>query len=110
MPPPLNAPFDVNQFISQVLADNARRRAESIPTAAPLNVAIDDWWNALPLVTRHRRYALTEISDALYTRTGTRFANRHITAVLESRGWSTGRSWTRAGRNRRWHQPPDQHL
>ena len=106
MPPPLTAPFDVNQFISQVLTDNARRRTESMPTADPLPVAVDDWWNALPLVTRHRRYALTEISDALHTRTGTRFANRNITAVLESMAWTTGRDWTRAGRNRRYWLPP----
>ena len=102
MQPPPTAPFDVNQFVRQVLTENARHRNKSVPTADPLHAAIDDWWNALPLVTRHRRYALTEISGALFIRTGNRLANRHITAVLESMAWTTGRDWTRAGRDRRY--------
>ena len=105
MPPPQTTPFDITQFVRQVLTEDARRRTESVPTADPLHAAIDDWWNALPVVTRHRRYQLTEISDALFIRTGNRFANRHITAALESMAWTTGRDWTRAGRNRRYWLP-----
>ena len=109
MPPPANAKSEVvsiDAYVRQALISNARRIAERTSTIDPLAVIVHDWFDSLPIVTRHRKYQLVEISDALLTRTGHRFADQKITAVLESMGWTSGRSWTRAGRNRRYHTPP----
>lgn len=109
MPPPANVKSEVvsiADFVRRQLEHNARRIAERTSPTDPLTVIVRDWFDSLPIVTRHRKYQLVEISDALLTRTGHRFADRNITAVLESMGWTSGRSWTRAGRNRRYHTPP----
>ncbi len=113
MPPPANAKSEVvsiDAYVRQALISNARRNArrnaERTSPIDPLTVIVRDWFDSLPIVTRHRKYQLVEISDALLTRTGHRFADRNIAAVLESMGWTSGRSWTRAGRNRRYHTPP----
>ena len=112
MQPPSRATAEVVNIKTLVRLQhelNARRAAEfnaksAIP-ADPLDLAINDWWSSLPVVTRHRRYQLSEISDALHIRTGHRFADRHITAILEAKGWTQHRDWTRAGRNRRYWKP-----
>ena len=109
MPPPLNEKSEVvsiDAFVRRQLENNARRLAERTSPIDPLAVIVRDWFDSLPIVTRYRKYQLVEISDALLTRTGRRFADRKITAVLESMGWTSGRSWTRTGRNRRYHTPP----
>ena len=109
MPPPANAKSEVvsiDAYVRQVLISNARRIAERTSPTDPLTVIVRDWFDSLPIVTRYRKYQLTEISDALLIRTGKRYADRNIAAVLESMGWTSGRSWTRAGRNRRYHTPP----
>ena len=109
MPPPLKEKSEVvsiDAYVRQIMANAAHRQRTQPPLHESLTDIIRAWFESLPIVTRHRRYQLVEISDAVLGRTGKRYADRRITASLESMGWSPGRSWTRAGRNRRWHLPP----
>lgn len=108
MPPP-STMTALQRYVSQILADDARRIAErnaerKAPTD-PLSAAICVWWESLPKVTRHRRYTLAEISDALLIRTGHRYADRHISAALQSAGWTRSRSWRKADCDRRFFTP-----
>ncbi len=111
MPPPSTKDihvFDAKAYAIAEIARIKRQHAErnAPPPVSSLDAALSAWWASLPAVTRIRRYQLVEISDALQLRTGKRFADRFISRALEARGWTSGRSWTRAGRNRRYHIPP----
>lgn len=109
MQPP-NTTKDVTaQYVQGVLASIARRCTEiNTPTGNdPLTLIIDRWWHALPVITRYRRFAMQEISDAVYAQTQHRHSWRDLATALEELGWIPGRDWTRAGRNRRFWKPPN---
>ena len=108
MQPPNTTKDVTTQYVQGVLASIARRCTElnTPPGNAPLTSSIDRWWHALPVVTRHRRFAMKEISDAVYAQTQHRYSWRDLAAALEELNWTTGRDWTRAGRNRRFWKPP----
>lgn len=108
MLPPSNADIEatrVADYVRMVMQHNAQRSTQMSQPKDDLKAALAAWWDSLPATTRHRKYQLIEISDALYNRVGRRFADRRIAAHLEAAGWASGRSWTRAGRNRRYWQP-----
>lgn len=108
MLPPNTTENATTQYVREVMAVNARRRAE-LDTASgndTLTSIIDRWWHALPVVTRNRRFAMKEISDAVYAQTRHRHSWQNLAIALEALNWTTGRDWTRAGRNRRYWKPP----
>ena len=103
MPPPTVIQKIVNNF----LADLALHRAAlTAPRPDPLVTELAEWFTSLPIVTRNRRYQMSEISNALFTRTNHRYADNALSEALRALGWTAGRSWTRAGRNCRYHLPP----
>lgn len=106
MPQPPTTMTATQRYVARVLANNARRAAERTAPTAPLDAALSAWWGSLPTVTRHRRYALVEIVDALYLRTGHRFAARHVSGALQTVGWTRSRSWRKADCDRRFFMPP----
>ena len=110
MLPPDKTDEVTTQYVRELLASDARRCAEINQRhgSNPLVSAIQDWWLTLPVITRNRRFAMAEISDALYVQTRHRHSWRDIAAALEALSWTTGRDWTRAGRNRRYWKPPQQ--
>ena len=110
MQPPSKPDDAVRQYVRELLASDARRCAEINQRhgSNPLVSVVQDWWCGLPVITRNRRFAMTEISDALYAQTRHRNSYRDIAAALEALNWTTGRDWTRAGRNRRYWKPPQQ--
>lgn len=110
MQPPYMTDEVTTQYVREILASDARRCAEINQRngSNPLVSAVQDWWCNLPVVTRNRRFAMTEISDALYAQTRHRHSWRDIAAALDALDWTAGRDWTRAGRNRRYWQPPQQ--
>ena len=107
MQPPDNTETAVQRYVREALAEV---RANNVTTrqTSPLQTVILEWFDSQPFVSRHRRYSMAEIAQAITDSTGHRYQWQAISNALESLGWSSGRDWTRAGRNRRWHRPPTQ--
>ena len=60
------------------------------------------WYNSLPVVSRKRRYSMSEIEAALGTQ------GKYLSTVLLGLGWRRGRLWSRGDQfNRYWEPPAD---
>jgi hypothetical protein len=67
---------------------------------ASLRQRFQEWYAALPELTRTRVFAMSEIEAALQSQ------GRHIGPVLLAHGWTRIRVWNRAHPFRRYWRPP----
>ena len=67
---------------------------------------IATWYESLPPASRYRRYMMTEFTSQFAGAYRSHAAARSIAAALRVLNFSEHRSWTKAGRNRRYWLPP----
>lgn len=71
------------------------------PITADLRQRVITWFNSQPEVSRNRRYAMSELEQALGA------PGRLLSAALTDLGWKRGRQWSSIGPNPRYWVPPD---
>ncbi len=112
-PPQMTATlkYQVNQLIAQ--ADRISRQAPSpqplVKSSCPsadYKQLIAHWFDKEPAALRHRKYSMTEFVIRFAGRFRPKPAARLLAEALRELGWTEHRDWTRAGRNRRYWQPP----
>ena len=106
MPPPITTETAVRRYVRAALAEVRARQTSCKPPTNQLRDVIAEWFNSLPVISRIRRFSMTEISTAIEGITSHRYQWQQIATALESLGWVSGRDWTKVGRNRRFWHPP----
>lgn len=114
MQPPQMRPWLLQQL--EQLKEQAARQAQVTPPSprAPTNQCtnvdykqlIQRWFTNEPPALRDRKYSMTEFVIRFAGRFRPKPATRLIAEALRELGWTEHRDWTRAGRNRRYWQPP----
>jgi hypothetical protein len=94
----------------QVEAEREKRnrlnRENRRPRSIDYGAEIREWFESMPPASRQRRFTLEEICIRLRGLYRDRPALRVIAAAMRRLGWTEGRDWTNAGRNRRFWLPP----
>ncbi len=99
----------VDQLIAQ--ASHASRRApkprvKNCCLSINYTQLIQHWFEKEPPALRQRKYSMTEFVIRFAGRFRPKPAARLLAEALRELGWTEHRDWTRAGRNRRYWQPP----
>lgn len=87
-------------YVARLNKEMLAAAAQPQPATPSLRQRVVDWYEGLPLVSRHRPFAMTELETALGTQ------GKYISPILLSLGWQRKRKWTGAGQYPRFWLPP----
>jgi hypothetical protein len=91
---------------AEILERSRSHRSHRLPRSIDYAQVIREWFEAMPPASRQRRFTLEEICIRFKGMYKDRPAFRVIAAAMRRLGWTEGRDWTNAGRNRRYWVPP----
>lgn len=101
-----NALAEAQQREAQLQDRQRLHRQHRFPRSIDYATEIREWYESMAPAGRQRRFTLDEICIRFQGRYRDRPAFRVIAAAMRRLGWSEGRDWTKAGRNRRYWLPP----